>query len=115
MPELAKIPPYPSHLPVLDWATVLAAVSSPQRWVLLSAMHDGGEGWAAKDAAGLLGLGIAAATKHLQILVRAGICVRGRGRCYRLAPHFQPPPGATPRVLDFGHFIIRFGLKPPGT
>ena len=56
----------------------------------------------------------ALAKKHLEMLLEAGICQRGRSRTYRFVPRFQPTPGG-PLVIDFGHCLIRLDLDPPAS
>jgi hypothetical protein len=95
--------------PLLDLESVAFVVGNSTRWTILKQLCDG-EGYGATDFAGILGCTSTAASKHLQILVKAGICVRGRGKLYRIAPGFQPEPGK--KQLDFGHCLLRLDFQP---
>ena len=48
---------------------------------------------------------VASVSKHMALLKKAGVVKVGYGRLYKLAPHLQPPPGAT--RLDLGHCILK--------
>jgi len=113
MPEAAEYPQYPPSSPILNRDRLIIATSNPIRWQILRAMHDGGEAWGSGDIARLTGITVSGASKHMRVLLEAGICVQGRGRLYRLAPQFQPRPGSTPRILDLGHVILRLDLQAP--
>ena len=60
----------------------------------------------------LVGCTGSAASKHMRILVEAGICVQGRGLFYRIAPRYQVAPDA-PKALDFGHCVLRLDIQDP--
>lgn len=95
--------------PVIDFETLLTVISSSSRWTILRTLCDS-EPLGATDIAGILKCAPSAASKHMRVLVNAGICVQGRGRLYRLAPHFQPPAGQ--KVMDFGYCLLRLDFQP---
>src|SRR5437867_3961459 len=101
--------PSPASLPLIPCDVLMSALYSPSRWKILKALCEG-EPLGAGELAPIAGCKPSAASKHMRVLVEAGICVQGRGRLYRIAPRFQPAPGA-PRVLDFGHCLIRLDLE----
>ena len=73
-----------------------------------------GEGIGPGDLGRILGCSGSAAKKHLEMLLEAGICERGRSRTYRFVSRFQPPTGG-PLVIDFGHCIVRLDLDAPAS
>ena len=48
----------------------------------------------------------------LNIGVAAGVVVRGKDRVYQIATAYRPKDGQ--RILDFGHAVLRFGVKAAG-
>lgn len=88
---------------------LMSALDSPSRLAILATLC-AGEPLGASDLAQVAGCTPSAASKHMRILVSAGICVQGRGRLYRLAPGFQTQPGA--RELEFGHVLLRLDYQP---
>ena len=110
MPNPNNIPPYPSNMPILSRDLVASALANPIRWAILQALCD--EPMGSSGLVGVVGGTTSTVAKHMNKLMAAGICVRGKGQFYKIAPQFQPAPG-TPRVLDFGHCIIRLDLPAP--
>ena len=98
-----------TKIPVLDLQTFLFAVGNEMRWTILRYLCDG-EGYGATDFAGILHCSSTAASKHLNVLVKAGICVRGRGNLYRLTPSYRPAAGK--KEIDFGHCLARLDYQP---
>lgn len=102
MPEIAN----PTHIQYpLSRERLMSALGKSPRWEILKVLADG-DMWGASDLTPVTGVSVSATGKHLGVLVNAGICVRGRGKLYRLAPQFRPVAGS--KVLDFGHCILRF-------
>ena len=110
---MSDVKPNPTSYPLVDRDKLMRALANPIRWKVLQLIA-GGEGIGQSDLGQLYGMSGSAAKKHLEMLVEAGICVRGRGRLYRFAPRFQPPTGG-PFVIDFGHCLIRLNLDTPGS
>ena len=98
-----------SETPLLDFETVLTVVSASIRWKILKVVCDG-ELIGPQDLAPLVGCTPSAASKHLRVLLDAGVCVQGRGGLYRRAPQFLPPPGQ--KVIDFGYCLVRLDAQP---
>jgi hypothetical protein len=96
----------PNILSLLPRGRLMAALDNECRWQILRTLI-AGEPIGATELGQIVGCTSASASKHCQILIAAGICIRGRGFLYRITPRFQPAPG-TPRVLDFGHCLVRF-------
>jgi len=109
MSETIPIQP-PETLPIPNYAKILGIVGSCSKWLILNELMK--EGQAALDIAQLLNIGVAGAVRHLTDLVDAGVVVRGKGRVYHIAPAYRPKDGQ--RVLDFGHVVLRFGVKAAG-
>ena len=109
MSETIPIQP-PSNLPIPDWNKLVPIIGSRGKWYILNELMK--EGQAALDIARLLNIGVAGAVRHLKDLVDAGVVVRGKGRVYHIAPAYRPKDGQ--RVLDFGHAVLRFGVKAAG-
>jgi predicted transcriptional regulator len=107
------ITPSKNSYPLVDRDKLMRVLDNPVRWMVLKLIFTG-EGIGAGDLAKMIGCSGSAAAKHLQMLVDAGICERGRSRTYRFVPRFQPPTGA-PLVLDFGHCVIRLEVPPPAS
>jgi hypothetical protein len=95
--------------PLLDFETVLTVVSASIRWKILKVVCDG-ELIGPQDLAPLVGCTPSAASKHLRVLLDAGICVQGRGGLYRLAPQFLPAAGTF--TLDFGYCQLHLERQP---
>ncbi len=92
---------------------LLPVIAEPHRFRLLEILLDGAPHSAA-ELGRTTGRGRMATSKHLACLRTAGLiehCAHSRDRrttSYRLAPALLPPPG-TPRTLDFGWCLLRFG------
>ena len=112
MPNPNIIPPYPLNMPALSCDLVSAALANPIRWAILKALCD--EPMGSSGLMEVVGGTTSTIAKHMNKLMAAGMCVRGKGQFYKIAPPFQPAPGA-PRVLDFGHCIIRLDQQQPGS
>ncbi|MCG6536867.1 MAG: winged helix-turn-helix domain-containing protein [Syntrophales bacterium LBB04] len=100
----------PSSIPIPDYGKLLGIIGSYNKWLILNELMK--EGQAASDIARLLNTGVSGASKQKATLVDAGLVVQGKGRVYHLAPAYRPPAGQ--RVLDFGHVVLRFGVKAAG-
>jgi hypothetical protein len=110
MPIVSNIPPYPTNAPVYNRDAVMAAFNHPVRWKIIQTLCD--EPMGAGGIAKVVGGNTSSVAKHMKVLMKAGICEYGKGWFYKMTPQFQPTPGA-PRVLDFGHCIIRLDLPAP--
>jgi DNA-binding transcriptional ArsR family regulator len=97
-------------MPLYQREAIMRALNSPIRWKIIQSLCE--EPMGAGSLAQIVGGDTSSVRKHMKVLLRAGICVQGKGQFYKVSPHFQPPPGA-PRVLDFGHCIIRLAPQPP--
>ena len=106
--DVVTLPLDPVHVPAIDRDALAAVLGSPTRWVILAQLCDG-EGYGAGDVAAVAGITASAASKHMALLVRAGICSQGRGRLYKIRREFLAVPGR--RVLDFGHCVVRLDLQ----
>ena len=100
----------PTNIPLPDYAKLLPILGSWQKWMILNELMK--EGQAAGDIARLLNTGVSGASKQMAGLVDAGLVVQGKGRVYQIAPAYRPKDGQ--RVLDFGHVVLRFGVKAAG-
>ena len=100
----------PANFPIPDYGKLLGVIGSYNKWLILNELMT--EGQAGLDIARLLNIGVAGAMKHLTDLVDAGVVVRGKGRVYQIAPAYRPKDGQ--RGLDFGHAVLRFGVKAAG-
>ena len=105
--------PTPTNPPLLPRKKLMAALGSETRWTIIQALA-WGEPIGAGELGTIAGCTCSAASKHCAVMIEAGIVNHGRGRLYRIAPQFLPKPGA-PRVLDFGHCLIRLDLEPPAS
>ena len=103
----------PANPPLIPRKKLMAALGSESRWTIIQALAMG-EPIGASELGTIIGCTCTAASKHCAILIDAGIITQGRGRLYRIVPQFLPKPGA-PRVLDFGHCLIRLDLEPPAS
>ena len=99
--------------PLVNRDLLMRALANPARWTAMQLISTG-EGIGPGDLGRVIGCTGSAAKKHLEMLLEAGICQRGRSRTYRFVPRFQPPPGG-PLVIDFGHCLIRFDLDVPAS
>ena len=97
----------PTNIPLPDYGKLLGILGSWQKWMILNELMK--EGQAAGDIARLLNTGVSGASKQMAGLVDAGLVVQGKGRVYQIAPAYRPKDGQ--RVLDFGHAVLRFGVK----
>jgi len=97
----------PANVPLPDYAKLVPIIGSYAKWRILAALIT--EGQAAGDIAKINECSVSAASKHMKALVDAGLVVQGKGRVYNLAPAYRPKSGE--RVLDFGHCVLRFGMK----
>jgi hypothetical protein len=104
--------PAPNSYPLLNRELLMKALANPARWTAMKLMFTG-EGIGPGEFGQIIGCSGSAAKKHLESLLAAGICMRGRSRTYRFVPRFQPPPGS--KVIDFGHCLIRFDLDAPAS
>lgn len=100
----------PANLPVLSRDLVLAAVNNPTRLAILRELC-AGEPLGVCDLAPRVKCTASHVSKHMAVLVYAGMVVRGRGKLYRIPPQFQPTPAQC--VLEFGHCLLR--LDHPST
>ena len=100
----------PPNMPIPDYAKLVPVLGSWQKWIILNELMK--EGQAAGDIARLLNTGVSGASKQMAGLVDAGLVVQGKGRVYQIAPAYRPKDGQ--RVLDFGHVVLRFGVKAAG-
>src|SRR5438128_6772850 len=87
--KMSDSPPNPASLPLIACDALMSALYSQSRWKILKALCEG-EPLGAGDLAPIAGCTPSATSKHMRVLVEAGICVQGRGRLYRIAPRFQP-------------------------
>ena len=100
----------PTNIPLPDYAKLLSILGSWQKWLILNELMK--EGQAAGDIARLLNTGVSGAVKQLTGLVDAGLVVQCKGRVYYIAPAYRPKDGQ--HFLDFGHAVLRFGVKAAG-
>ena len=100
----------PLNIPIPDYGKLLGIIGSYNKWLILNELMK--EGQAASDIARLLNICVSGASKQMEPLVEAGLVIRGKGRVYHIAPAYRPKDGQ--RVLDFGHVVLRFGVKAAG-
>jgi predicted transcriptional regulator len=98
-PETAK-----TGLPRPDLELLVTAISHTRRWKMIKELCCG-EPRTIKEMAEVGGCSYDNASKHLGVLFRVGIVVRGRGRVYELAKRYLPAPGKS--EVDFGHCVLR--------
>lgn len=102
--------PTPIHAK-LTLETVLRAINSPTRWKILKLLAIEGP-LAVGEIAKRVGASENMGSKHIRVLVDAGL-VRGiHSRLYRLKEGLDVLPGAT--GIDFGHCLIRFDVPVQG-
>jgi DNA-binding transcriptional ArsR family regulator len=98
-------PPIPSAGIPLE--QILSAISVPVRWYLLRELASG-ESLMVSELAERIGQSPDATSKNIGVLRNAGIVIQGRGRLYRIAPHFLVDKDA--RMLDFGYCLLRMNV-----
>jgi DNA-binding transcriptional ArsR family regulator len=82
--------------------TVLA-ISSLLRWKIIALLLE--DPRTSSELARKLGRTPNAITKHLAVLIEAGIIYRSHGKVCHLAKHLHPPPGST--EIDLGPCVLR--------
>ena len=113
MTDSTPTTPAPTNPPLITRKKLMAALGSDTRWTIIQSLA-WGDPIGASELGTITGCTCTAASKHCAVLINAGIVTRGRGRLYRIVPQYLPKPGA-PRVLDFGHCLIRLDLEPPAS
>ena len=93
-----------STKPILPLATVLSAIATPNRWAILRLLASGNQ-VAVVEMAEQLGLTATAVSKHMAVLLNAGIVSLGRNRLYSMNPQFIV--STEDRVVDFGWCVLR--------
>ena len=100
--------PIQPTVPLPNKEVLMYVLSSPVRWTILRELSLG-EPLVCGDIAAITGMKSSSISKQFNQLVAAGIVEQGRGRSYKLVKPYRPAPGA-PKVLDFGHCVLRFDL-----
>jgi DNA-binding transcriptional ArsR family regulator len=88
------------HIPL---ATLLTAVSDRTRWRIFDELLKG-EPLPVHELARRLGIRATNISKHMTVLHRSGLVLRGFGKLYRIPPAFLVPGQ---RALDFGAVVLR--------
>ncbi len=97
--------------PLLNRNTFLTAMSSPQRWAILTAMCDG-DSYCTSDLMPVTGTDCSTTSRHLGVLADAGLIERKGLRLYRIPRRFIPVPGQ--KILDYGHCLLRLDASAIG-
>ena len=100
-PETTKTP---VGTPLPDLERLVSALGHTTRWKMLKELS-AGEPRTIDEMAKVAGCSYDNASKHLAMLRRAGLMVRGRGRLYQVPKQYLPTPGQP--VVDFGHCLLR--------
>ena len=103
------IPPATLTGPLPDRERLMNVLGNGCRWAIVRAMASG-EPYCAGDLVPIAGCQASAVTKHIRVMLDAGVIVNKGLRLYRLAPRFLPAPGQN--HLDFGHIICRLDTTP---
>lgn len=94
----------PSAMPRPDLELMLGAISHVARWRMLRELSLG-EPREISELAGAAGCSYDSALKHIAVLIKAGLIVRGRGGLLQMQRQHLPTPGE--RLVDFGHCLLR--------
>jgi DNA-binding transcriptional ArsR family regulator len=86
-----------------DRSRLISAIGSPLRWDILKELS-AGEPLMVSEIAQRTGCSPTLASKHLAVLLKAGMVINRR-RLYQIDPHYLPKPGEA--VVDFGHCLLR--------
>ena len=90
--------------PLPDLELLAGALGNSTRWKMLKELSIG-EPRMVAELATVAGCNYDNAGRHLAVLRKAGLVVRGRGRLYQMAKQYLPTPGQP--VVDFGHCLLR--------
>ncbi len=99
-----EIPDPALSAPLPDLKRLVGAIGSVPRWKMLRELSCG-EARTVSELAAVAGCSYQSGVKHLAVLRKAGLAVRGRGKLYQLHKHHLPVPGQS--VVDFGHCLLR--------
>ena len=89
---------------------VIAAISSPVRWSILGELCGTGP-LIVVELADRLGYTPSLISKHMAVLLKAGMVTVNRARQYQIPAHFVM--SAAERHADYGHCLLRLpGAKP---
>ena len=92
-----------STMPVPDRRKLISALGNPIRWDMLQELSIG-EPLMVSELAQRVGCSLSLASKHMQVLLKAGLVLHRR-RLYQIPPQHLPQPGT--RVVDYGHCLLR--------
>jgi predicted transcriptional regulator len=84
--------------------TLCSLLGAPVRWFLIRELCKG-EALPLGELARRIGCDPSLTSKHLAVLKKHGVVAIYYGQLYRIAPAFQPRPGAA--TLDLGHCILK--------
>lgn len=93
-----------SSLPSLNLDLLIVALAHKARWRVLKFMTHG-EPREVRELAHAVGCTRQNMSRHLHLLNRLGLVVRGRGGLYQIPKQFLPAPGQP--ILDCGHCLLR--------
>lgn len=96
--------------PILTLEQICTLLSDRTRWILLRELLKG-EPLPPMELARRAGRSRDAISKHLAMMRRAGVVVKGYGGLYSLSPPFRTGigPGGT---LDLGYCLLRLEMQP---
>lgn len=109
MNQPATIPPMPQDGPLPDREKLMNVLGNHCRWAIIKAMATG-EPFCAGDLVSIAGCQASAVSKHIRVMLNAGVVITKGLRLYRLAPRYLPAPGQN--HIDFGHIICRLDTTP---
>ncbi len=89
-----------------DPATLARVLGAPGRWALLGELARD-EALPVAELARRAGISREQTSKHMLMMRRLGLVVKGWGGLYALAPAFAPAPGS--RDVRFGPCTLHFG------
>jgi DNA-binding transcriptional ArsR family regulator len=88
----------------LPFDLLVTAIGDPTRWAILAELSSG-EPRMVKEIAQRLGRSPSIISKHLAVMLGAGMVATGRGRLWQIPKHFFTAPEK--REVDFGHCLLR--------
>jgi hypothetical protein len=104
MDSTSPTPKISAVAPSLNLERVAGALSHVARWKMLRELSLG-EPREIAELGVIAGCSYDSAIKHLGVLLKAGLVVRGRGRVFQIAKQYLASPEE--RILDYGYCLLR--------
>jgi predicted transcriptional regulator len=102
-------PAQPQYGPAISLGALAKALGDVTRLRILKKLAEG-EPLMTLEIARALGIPATNASKHLAVLRKAGVVVKGRADLYRVAPHWTVPGSQT---IDFGIATLQLHKQAP--